>query len=295
MLRGEQAAFGTTSLCAQAGMEHREADTQEMDVSDWQNSPLPPAAKVEHRHRFVVPPALAGIVGTILLHAMLIQTVSLGSGRLKPKTPEALEPTGHLSKAADLGAELVLLSLPASANSNQAAPRTPVSLLPDMRKIQTPLSAELPATLDLETLALSDDEPLSAAVGGADAEEQARLSGIYTGQLQARIDRVWRRPRTPVSGNNQSISDEDSFRCEAQIVQDVKGNVQEVLLPRCNGSLAWQRSLVIAIQQASPMPAAPDAKVFRSSITLSFVGLTYRSGEPEDSYELPLRKLVKAN
>lgn len=82
------------------------------------------------------------------------------------------------------------------------------------------------------------------------------------------------------------------FKCEAQIVQDAAGYVQEILLPRCNGSPVWQASLVTAIRQASPLPAPPDPTVFRSSITLSFIGLPYFEGAAVDGYEMEPRKLA---
>src|SRR6202012_449133 len=116
---------------------------------------------------------------------------------------------------------------------------------------------------------------------GGDAAELARLFGVYTGQIQARIDRVWRRPRTPVNAiavDQKPTGTDESFQCEAQIVQDAKGNVQEILLPRCNGSAAWQHSLIVAIRQASPLPAPPSTRVFTQSITVTFVGLPYAEG-----------------
>jgi hypothetical protein len=164
-------------------------------------------------------------------------------------------------------------------------------------KIKSPVKVDPPAFLNFETLALSENDQASkAASDSGDDSEKARMSGIYTGQIQARIDRVWRRPRTPVNEGTVSTAAADagdSFQCEAQIVQDARGNVQEILLPRCNGSAAWQRSLVLAIEQASPLPAPPSANVFSRSITLSFVGLAYGTGSSDDGYEIEARRLVR--
>ena len=71
-----------------------------------------------------------------------------------------------------------------------------------------------------------------------------------------------------------------------QIVQDENGNVQEILLPNCNGSIAWQRSLVSAIRQASPLPAPPNINVFSRTVSLNFVGYGYAAGASEDDYEI---------
>jgi hypothetical protein len=266
-----------------------------MDVADWQNSPQPIVPKVKTRGRFL-PPTLIGILGTLLLHAVFIQSVSFGSRISKPNPPESQE--SALSKSNTGEESLVLISLPTIANAGHAASESAIPSLPDLSKmkIQPRISADPPEFLNLETLALSEDEASSSTASGADGTEQARLFGIYTGQIQARIDRVWRRPRTPISENataEKPTDADESFQCEAQIVQDVRGNVQEILLPRCNGSPAWRHSLVSAIREASPLPAPPSDKVFRYSITLSFVGLSYVPGLSDDGYEIEPRKLVR--
>jgi TonB C terminal len=190
----------------------------------------------------------------------------------------------------------VLLSLSPSTSANTAAIQPVISSLPDLSKmnIKTPIAADLLESPDLETLALSEDQPSNSRPRGADGAEQARLFGIYTGQIQARIDRVWRRPRTPVNDDKSSTNAAESFQCEAQIIQDVRGNVQEIMLPRCNGSPAWQHSLVTAIQFASPLPAPPSEKVFRKSISVNFVGLSYSPDAQEEEYEREPRTLVDA-
>jgi hypothetical protein len=262
---------------------------QKMDVVDWQDSPPPVDPKIRARRRFL-PPPLMGILGTVLLHAMLIQSVSFASRGPKPKPPESQESVKAFSKSADAGESLVLISLPA-INADQTASASAISSLPDLRKmrIQSPVTVDPPELLNIETLALNEEQASNAIANDADGRELARLFGIYTGQIQARIDRVWRRPRTPVTEDRASPSASDagdSFQCEVQIVQDARGNVQEILLPRCNGSAAWKRSLVLAIQQASPLPAPPSIKVFTQSITLEFVGLQYIQGAPNEEYEI---------
>jgi hypothetical protein len=161
-------------------------------------------------------------------------------------------------------------------------------------KVKTKIDIDTPALLGLESLALSENQAPSASADGTDGAEKARLLGIYTGQIQARIDRVWRRPRTPVNEEKSSVDATESFQCEAQIVQDARGNVQEVMLPRCNGSPAWRNSLVLAIQHASPLPAPPSEKAFSTSITLNFVGLSYFAGASDDDYEPVRRPLLSA-
>lgn len=267
-----------------------------MDVADWRDSPLPIIPRAGAR-RYFLPPTVIGIAGTLLLHSMLIQFVSFVSRGHKPKPPEAQESANAPSKSAQDADNLVLISLPTIANATQAGSESATSSLPDLSKmkIKSPISVDPPAFLNLETLALSEDPASLQAAGGADGGELSRSFGIYTGQIQARIDRVWRRPRTPVneSASGQKATD-DSFQCVAQIVQDLKGNVQEVMLPRCNGSPAWRNSLVLAIQHASPLPAPPSQTVFSTSISLTFVGLNYFVGAPDDDYEPERRALTSA-
>jgi hypothetical protein len=181
----------------------------------------------------------------------------------------------------------MLISLPTIANANQDDTQNLVSSLPDLSKmkVKSPIDVDTPAFLGLETLALSEDQVPIATADGTNGAEQARLLGIYTGQIQARIARVWRRPRSPVNEDIASADAGYSFQCEAQIVQDASGNVQEVMLPRCNGSPAWRNSLILAIQHASPLPAPPSEKVFSKSISLNFVGLSYSASAPDDDYE----------
>jgi hypothetical protein len=268
-----------------------------MDVVDWQDSPLPIVTEARPTRLFF-PPALIGIFGTLLLHALIIQSLPFGSRGPKPKPPETLESANALSKSTTDADTLVLISLPATANGSQATSESTLSSLPDLKKIKInlPIKVDLPEFLSLESLPLSEALASNPSARGGDGAELAQMFGIYTGQIQARIDRVWRRPRTPVSDASARIGQsEDSFQCEAQIVQDIRGNVQEILLPRCNGSPAWQRSLVVAIQQASPLPAPPDPKVFMHSIVVRFVGLPYVVGNSEDGYELSTRGVATAN
>lgn len=135
-------------------------------------------------------------------------------------------------------------------------------------------------------------EVADTAQSVGDPETQSKLFGRYTGQIVARIDRAWRRPRSPVhepgvseaSASTRSGSG-NTFRCKAKILQDNTGRVREIELLRCNGSVAWQQSLVSAIQQSSPFPAPPDPTVFSNVFTLSFESVAFAAGAPEGKYE----------
>jgi hypothetical protein len=181
---------------------------------------------------------------------------------------------------------LSLIPLPAAA-STQAFTVDVTSLLENLKtlRIKQPLAPEPPTSVSVPTLAL-DDEPSAGSADGGNGAEVTRLLGIYTGQIKARIDRIWRRPRTPI--DERASADARSFQCQVQIEQDATGHVQEILLPRCNGSPAWQQSLVTAIRQASPLPAPPSEQVFTHSLVMEFIGVEYGAGSRDDEYEIPV-------
>jgi hypothetical protein len=108
---------------------------QKIDVVDWQDSP-PPVVVKKHAPRRFLPPSLIGILGTMLLHLLAIQSVPFGSAGPKAKPPEIQESADVLSNSRTDSAEsLVLISLPTMAVSNQAAQNF-VSSLPDLTKMK---------------------------------------------------------------------------------------------------------------------------------------------------------------
>jgi TonB C terminal len=258
-----------------------------VDVVDWRDTPWPVAPKVR-ASRGYWSPTLIGITGTLLIHSLIVPTAFMGSRAAKVRPPETQDSGTLLKSKADSTESLVLITLPTISSSSLAVSRNISSQFsPSKMVVPSPAELEPPAPLDIEILALDEEQAFQLNGDSAEGAEQVRLFGIYTGQIRARIERIWRRPRTPV---NESVSGtptaaDDSFQCQVQIVQNANGFVQEVLLPRCNGSPAWQRSLVMAIQQASPLPAPPSSRIFSRSVALDFVGLPYVSGSPVDDYE----------
>jgi hypothetical protein len=111
----------------------------------------------------------------------------------------------------------------------------------------------------------------------ADAARLSKLYGRYVGQIAARIDRAWLRPRTAIGA--------PEFSCQVRITQDADGRVLEQMLEQCNGDSRWQLSLVQAIQSASPLPAPPDPDVFSRTLHLAFTGEAYSPENPADQYE----------
>jgi hypothetical protein len=270
---------------------------QIMDVVDWRDSPRPSISRTRTPHQ-LWSPTVIGALGTLLLHSLIVPSALLGS-RARGIHPPEIQIRGALAESnAEATESLVLITLPTISNASQATIRDILSL-PALGKF-TPVSQinpDPPAFLNVEVLTLGEEQASQSKVNSGDGIEQARLFGIYSGQIQARIERIWRRPRTPVNegdGSDPPTTADESFQCQAQVVQDETGNLQEILLPRCNGSRAWQNSLVLAIQQASPLPAPPSASVFTRSVTLSFVGLPYGLGSQDEDYEIEPRRVAQA-
>jgi TonB C terminal len=132
------------------------------------------------------------------------------------------------------------------------------------------------------TLIERTDERNPAEADG-DSNEHSLLFGRYIGQISARVERAWIRPRaTPASGG---------FACRVEITQDDRGNVREVVLKQCTDQPQWQVSLVQAIQQASPFPAPPDPAVFSNLLTMEFDSDPYIVGGSEQGFE-PAAKIA---
>jgi hypothetical protein len=251
-----------------------------MDVGEWQDSPH--AKEDSRKSRAILSPAIVGVLGTLLLHGLLLPSLYVGTQGQTGRVRESLKASRPMPNSAE---SLVLISI-ATSGVGRGVVENAVSALPTFSKMQIRpvIDKESIPVLDVEALSLGEDQASPSLADDDRDAQKAHLFGIYTGQIQARIDRIWRRPRSPVNDSNAVI--EDSFRCEAQIIQASNGTVQEILLPRCNGSAAWQHSLVLAIQEASPLPAPPDPSVFSQSIVLSFVGLPLGPGSSEDDYEM---------
>jgi len=124
-----------------------------------------------------------------------------------------------------------------------------------------------------------DAEPASSGELSADREERATLFGRYLAQIQARVERAWLKPRTPIGAG--------AFECRLQLEQNARGEVMETTLQRCNGDTRWQVSLVNALERASPLPAPPDPNVFAESLQLSFRATAFVPGANEDDFEPP--------
>jgi len=266
---------------------------RKLEIHEWHKPSHQIPLNARRRREWLSHKCVA-FLSALALHGLALQVAQFGMTP-KTKAPKVESSATSYSKSKDSESlELMNLLPPSPLDSSIAIDGLS----------RTELASKIPVTLNLSfpsfpsaSLPLSEERMQSSAEGQGDAQDKARLFGIYTGQIQARIERVWRRPRTAVNKMARGALRDagDGFQCQAQIVQDARGNVQEILLPECDESPAWQHSLVVAIQQASPLPAPPSESVFTRSIVLSFVGVPFLPGSPEEEYALPPRDLVSVS
>lgn len=229
-----------------------------------------------------------GLAGSVLLHAALFFSVSLGSVTASKRAPDQTGP-GATAIVSSEGSfmTLVIVHVSGTTDSDMAVDVASrgMALANPIIQIVSPdpnPSYEMP---DLAAI----DESGEASVTAGDPARQSMLFGRYTGQVNARIQRAWRKPRSPINDGLESEPTSpaaaETFQCQARIVQADGGSVKEIELIQCNGSPAWQLSLVRAIQQASPLPAPPDPSVFTSELMLGFEAKAYVPGYRDDEYE----------
>jgi hypothetical protein len=197
--------------------------------------------------------------------------------------------------------ELVLLQLSVIDGRNKPLADDLVSVgSPPQNKIVTMVSTDPLPHIEISKDAIGESSDPAATIDSGDPVARAALFGRYTGQIDARIERVWRRPRSPVTptdgfGKESTTPNAlnrgkivETFRCQVRIVQDQRGAVQEVQLVVCNGSAEWQQSLVRAIFAASPLPAPPSPTVFTHALDMTFESHAFSASSVADDYEAAL-------
>ena len=233
---------------------------------------------------------VVGLIGTILLHAFYLQAVTLGASAAKSRRPPEEVGPGASAILSSTGSwmTLVMVQLPGISHSEMLEDVASRGIAPDNAAIQV-VSPDPARAIEVQQDIA--DVNAKAAMTTGDPAMQSLLFGRYTGQINARIDRAWRRPRSAVNADDatqaaasgaatSTSSSTDPFRCQARILQDADGNVKEIELISCNGTQAWQQSLIDAIQMASPLPAPPSPTVFTNALTLTFESRPEGDDEP---------------
>jgi hypothetical protein len=218
-----------------------------------------------------------GIIGTVLVHALLVLPIVLDLSLPAPRLPSR---TGAGASAVASSREPVMTAIFINEVS-------PIERLATVKPVE--LASRGVAPIDLPVIVFSpDSSPASLADPNSqdrsapaeavgDQTQHALLYGRYLGQIQARIDRAWVRPRTEIGAPR--------FSCRARIEQGTRGEVVNVRLDHCVGTPRWQQSLVSAIRTASPLPAPPDPSVYADVLSLVFESDGFRPGGSSDGFE----------
>src|SRR5687767_7782514 len=232
----------------------------------------------------------ASIAATLLLHGLFLQPMLLGSHASKRPIPEQSGP-GSIAVSSDDGnyMTLVMVNLPSDSDSHVTESLSSVGAAEVDLPIQ--VASDNPAPLLAPEQFEQEEASEEAAHTAGDPAIQSLLFGRYTSQIDARIQRAWRKPRSPVNERSPG----DAFECQVRIAQDAAGNVTEIELMQCEGTTEWQMSLVRAIQRASPLPAPPSPTVFSNVLTLSFEGRPFKPGYREDEYEPRPTSVARTN
>lgn len=219
-----------------------------------------------------------GLIGSVLLHLVVVSAALYGSPARKVAAPNQLG-AGASAQLSGGSPAMTLVFLDQSVAPESATELMqdlsseglkPEEMLADVASPESLPPSSLVAVQDGEM-----DVPTLEAQG--DMATRAALYGRYMGQISARTRRAWNRPRTPLNDRH--------FTCQVLIRQSPSGTVETVELVSCNGDLRWQLSLVQGIQAASPLPAPPDPAVFVSAVTLEFESEPYVAGGDEQGFE----------
>lgn len=203
-------------------------------------------------------------IATLIMHSLLLAPFMIGTGHRKQSSPhvEGSIVSAHIGE--ESGSTLVFLN-DYSINTLGLSESQAGSAMERVERIieKAILSASiddavLPPTVEFEQ---QDSVEASYKEQGGDGVGLAELFGRYMGQIQSRIARAWIYPPR---------SSQPNFRCNVQIKQSRRGDVQEVMLQRCDHDIDWQLSLVKAIESASPLSAPPIEKVFSELVALDF-------------------------
>jgi hypothetical protein len=220
---------------------------------------------------------VAGMLVTGLLHSLLFVVAMWGD--YSPLHPR---PSELFGAGANAGApegqsrdRMIMVQLGVSPTLEPAIPRESAVLLQPVR-VSTMLEITGPDALPVKPLVASI-EGESEQASEADLIARTRLAGIYEGQIRARIERAWLRPREAIG--------EPQFNCRVSVRQHEDGSIEEIELEHCNGSWRWQMSLANAVFAAAPLPAPPDPNVFVDAFSIAFRSEGFREDQSDQGFE----------
>jgi hypothetical protein len=250
-----------------------------IDITDWKQTEVKPRSP---SNRISISSVYLGVLFTLALHGLIFRTVWIESAALTGVS-QSLRNCLQCAANATGPADLIVFQLPGIFRTTDRidTPQISEAIKSASRRSRVIDDIDPPP---IDTLEI--DEASNQDLASIDAATNAQLFKLYIGQVRARIERVWKRPRSPIfDSNDLRASDDTAFQCQTQLEQDTNGIVQEVLLRSCSGTAAWKESLLTAIRGASPLPAPPNANLFSKSLAVTFIGVPYTSAAIEDEYE----------
>lgn len=226
--------------------------------SQYPREPEDLLSRLRHEHRRLTSGVAA--LAALSLHVLFVAPAFWGGGA--DAQPQVRKYPGD---TADLKWVVLESASGSSALIKRSSPDSPA-----LRAIGvTEALAKLP------TLPSEASDPGSGASDGESG--LGALYGRYLGQIHARVDRAWLRPRTAIGA--------PIFECQVQVDQNGVGRVLAITLLDCNGGSSWKLSLVQAIEAASPLPAPPNPAVFVHHVLLEFRALAYSPAVSAQLYE----------
>lgn len=225
----------------------------------------------------------------IALHGAVFSPLLLGTPAKTKRVPEDEQGAGSAAivASAEMVTTLTLISLTGPSSEQEQSSLAELAsrgaVVPNLSLL---IASPSPDPLyDFEEDANEEQESATEQPTGL-GEHHAMLFGRYMGQVTARIDRAWMRPRSEIGASR--------FKCQTRIQQDRNGNVLSVELHECNGDARWQRSLVTAIERSSPLSAPPDPSVFAPTLVLNFSADPYVEGVSNESEYEPKTLFAEA-
>jgi colicin import membrane protein len=140
--------------------------------------------------------------------------------------------------------------------------------LEEQKKLEAARKAEEQKKLDEAKRVEQQHEQEMAQERARRAEEAAKLQAkelasakdLYILAIRQKVERNWLQPPSARSGD----------KCRVVIRQIPGGEVVNVRVEACTGDAVFQRSVEHAVYMASPLPEAPDPRVFDREIGFDF-------------------------
>lgn len=223
---------------------------------------------------------------SISLHSLILAPLVFGTDA-RAKRPSEQQGLGSsaIVASAEMVPTLTFIALsPAHASLNDQLPLFASRGIAEPKFSLMVASPDPNLAFDVEDESSEEERDSTTESAAGAGPERALLFGRYMGQVDARIQRAWMRPRTPIGAKR--------FECQTRIEQDRSGGVLSIELVKCNGDARWQRSLVSAIQRASPLSAPPEPSVFTGTLLLSFDAAEYQPGVSLESEYEPVIQLA---